>query len=175
MKIKRVKEIYKGSEVGVKLIKAKFGKKEIKKDVVLHKNSVGILPLIGKEKIVLVKQYRFPAKEELWEIPAGMLEKNEKPIKAAKRELKEETGFEAKKLLKIAEFYKSPGYNTEYMHLFKASQLKKGKQYLDEDELINRVKVFSLKEVLKMMKRKEIVDAKTIIGILLWKLEALKK
>ena len=175
MKIKRVKEIYKGSEVGVKLIKAKFGKKEIKKDVVLHKNSVGILPLIGKEKIVLVKQYRFPAKEELWEIPAGMLEKNEKPIKAAKRELKEETGFEAKKLLKIAEFYKSPGYNTEYMHLFKANQLKKGKQYLDEDELINRVKVFSLKEVLKMMKRKEIVDAKTIIGILLWKLEALKK
>jgi len=175
MKIKRVKEIYKGSEVGVKLIKAKFGKKEIKKEVVLHKNSVGILPLIGKEKIVLVKQYRFPAKEELWEIPAGMLEKNEKPIKAAKRELKEETGFEAKKLLKIAEFYKSPGYNTEYMHLFKANQLKKGKQYLDEDELINRVKVFSLKEVLKMMKRKEIVDAKTIIGILLWKLEALKK
>jgi len=175
MKIKRVKEIYKGSEVGVKLIKAKFGKKEIKKEVVLHKNSVGILPLIGKEKIVLVKQYRFPAKRELWEIPAGMLEKNEKPIKAAKRELKEETGFEAKKLLKIAEFYKSPGYNTEYMHLFKANQLKKGKQYLDEDELINRVKVFSLKEVLKMMKRKEIVDAKTIIGILLWKLEALKK
>ena len=175
MKIKRVKEIYKGSEVGLKLIKAKFGKKEIKKEVVLHKNSVGILPLIGKEKIVLVKQYRFPAKRELWEIPAGMLEKNEKPIKAAKRELKEETGFEAKKLLKIAEFYKSPGYNTEYMHLFKANQLKKGKQYLDEDELINRVKVFSLKEVLKMMKRKEIVDAKTIIGILLWKLEALKK
>ena len=175
MKIKEVQEICKGSEVGVKLIKAKFGKKEIKKEVVLHKNSVGILPLIGKEKIVLVKQYRFPAKEELWEIPAGMLEKNEKPIKAAKRELKEETGFEAKKLLKIAEFYKSPGYNTEYMHLFKANQLKKGKQYLDEDELINRVKVFSLKEVLKMMKRKEIVDAKTIIGILLWKLEALKK
>ena len=168
MKIKRVKEIYKGSEVGLRLIKAKFGKKEIKKEIVLHKNSVGILPLVGKDKVVLVKQYRFPVKKELWEIPAGALEKNENPMRAAKRELKEETGLEAKKLLKIAEFYKSPGYNSEYMYLFKASQFKKGKQRLDYDELINRVKVFSLKEALKMIKNKKIVDAKTILAILLY-------
>ena len=168
MKIKRVRKIYKGGELNLELIEVNFGEKKIKKEIVLHKNSVGILPLIGKNKIVLIKQYRFPAKRELWEIPAGMLKKNEKPRITARRELKEETGFEAERIVKIAEFYKSPGYDTEYMHLFKANRLKKGKQHLDQEELINKVKVFSLKEALKMIKNKKIVDAKTILAILLY-------
>lgn len=169
MKIKKVKGIYKGKEISLKIICAKFNEKEIEKEVVFYPKTVAILPLIEKDKIVLVRQYRFPVKKEIWEIPAGKLKKGEKPEIGAKRELKEETGFEPKKLRKISQFYLSPGYSNEFMFLFQAEGLKKGKQVVDENEIINKVKIFSLTEILKMIKNKKIIDAKTIIAVLLWK------
>jgi len=165
MRIKKIKRIYKGEEVSLRLVEAKFNEREIKKEIIIFPNTVAILALIDKNKIVLVRQYRFPAKKELWEIPAGKLKKREIPKIGAKRELKEETGFVAGKLKKIAEFYLSPGYSTEYMYLFKANSLKKEKQTLDKDEIINKVKVFSLKEAFKMIKGKKIIDAKTILAL----------
>lgn len=165
MKIKKIREIYKGEEVSLKLIKATFNKKEFKKEIVVFPSTVGILPLIDKDKIILVKQYRFPAKRELWEIPAGKLEINEKPEIGAKRELREETGFEVGKLEKILECYKSPGYSTEYIHLFKATSLKKRRQSFDKYEIIKKIKIFPLNEVLKMIKNREIIDAKTILAV----------
>jgi len=165
MKIIKVKKIYKGQEFSLNLIEGRFDKKKILKEVVVFPNSVAILPFIDRNKIVLIKQYRFPAQKEIWEIPAGKVNKGEQPQIAARRELKEETGFETKKLEKIAEFYKSPGYSTEYMHLFKAILSKKGKQLLDSDEIINKIKIFSLKEALEMIKKKKIIDSKTILAI----------
>lgn len=165
MKIKRIRQIYKGKELSLNLIVARENQKEIEKEVIVFPKTVAILPLIG-DKIVLIKQYRFPTKKEIWEIPAGKLRKKEKPEIGAKRELKEETGLGAKKLEKIGEFYLSPGYSTEYMYLFRAKSLKKGKQSLDEDEIIKNIKIFNLKEALQMIKRKEIIDAKTILAIL---------
>jgi ADP-ribose pyrophosphatase len=155
----------KGNVVLFEVFEEEIGKAKIKRDVVKFPKTVGILPLIGKNKIVLIRQFRFPINKEIWEIPAGKLDRGEKPEIGAKRELKEETGYEAKELKKIGEFYLSPGYSTEYMYLFLAKGLKKGEQSLDKGEKIKEVKIFSKKEVLKMIKTRKIVDAKTILAL----------
>jgi ADP-ribose pyrophosphatase len=155
----------KGNVVLFEVFEEEIGKTKIKRDVVKFPKTVGILPLIGKDKIVLIRQFRFPINKEIWEIPAGKLDRGEKPEIGAKRELKEETGHEAKELKKIGEFYLSPGYSTEYMYLFLARGLKKGEQSLDKGEKIKEVKIFSKKEVLKMMKSRKIVDAKTFLAL----------
>jgi ADP-ribose pyrophosphatase len=164
MKIKTIKKL-KGPTATFKIIKVEIEGEEYEKNFIQFRNTVGILPLIGKDKIVLIRQFRFPINKEIWEIPAGKLEKGEKPEIGAKRELKEETGYEAKNLKKIGEFYLAPGYSTEYMYLFLAQGLKKGEQNLDKGEKIKEVKIFSKKEVLKMIKTGKIVDAKTILAL----------
>ncbi|XOA42870.1 MAG: NUDIX hydrolase [Candidatus Nealsonbacteria bacterium] len=170
IKITKTKSLYKGNEISLNRIDWKFKGKEMRKEVVIFPNTVAVLPLIKKDKVILVKQYRFPAEKELWEVPAGKLDKDEKPEEGAKRELEEETGFKTGKLEKIGEFYVSPGYTTEYMYLFRADLLKKGNQALDNGEIINNVKIFDLKEVLKMIRDKRIIDVKTILAV---KLEVL--
>jgi ADP-ribose pyrophosphatase len=154
-----------GNVILFEVFEEEVGKAKIKRDVVKFPKTVGILPLIGKDKIVLIRQFRFPINKEIWEIPAGKLDKGEKPEIGAKRELKEETGYEAKEVKKIGEFYLSPGYSTEYMYLFLARGLKKGEQSLDKGEKIKEVKIFSKKEVLEMIKTRKIVDAKTILAL----------
>ena len=155
----------KGNIVLFEVFEEKIGNEKIKRDLVKFPQTVGILPVIGKNKIVLIKQFRFPINKEIWEIPAGKLDRGEKPEIGAKRELREETGYEAKILKKIGEFYLSPGYSTEYMYLLVAKGLKKGEQKLDIGEKIKEVKIFSKKEVLKMIKSRKIVDAKTILAL----------
>jgi len=155
----------KGKIFVFEVFEEKIGKAKIKRDVVKSPKAVGILPLIDKDKVILIRQFRFAINKEIWEIPAGMLRKGEKPEVGAKRELKEETGYEAKELKKIGEFYLSPGYSTEYMYLFLARGLKKGEQSLEKGEKIKEVKIFSKKEVLKMIKSRKIVDAKTILAL----------
>lgn len=166
MEEEQVKEIYKGKVIDLKLIEGKLKGKHIKKEVVVFPNSVTILPLIEKNKIVLIKQYRFPIEKEIWEVPAGKLDKGEDPADCAKRELKEETGFIAEKLEKIREFYLAPGYSTEYTTLFRATLLKKGEQALTDSEIISKVKVFRLDHALKMIENGEIIDAKTILALM---------
>jgi ADP-ribose pyrophosphatase len=155
----------KGNVFLFEVFEEKIGKLKIKRDVVKSHKEVGILPLIDKNKVVLIRQFRFSINKEIWEIPAGMLRKGEKPEKGAKRELKEETGYEARKIKKIGEFYFTPGHSNEYMYLFLARGLKKGEQNLDKGEKIKEVKIFSRKEVLKMVKTRKIVDAKTILAL----------
>jgi ADP-ribose pyrophosphatase len=155
----------KGNVILFEVFEEKIGEAKVRRDVVNFPKTVGILPLIEKDKIVLIRQFRFPIKKEIWEIPAGKLDNGEKPELGAKRELKEETGYQAKELRKIGEFYLSPGYSSEYMYLFLAKGLEKGKQSLDEGEKIKEVKIFSKKEVLKMIKTRKIVDAKTILAL----------
>jgi len=163
------KILYQGKEISLKLIEKEILKKKIKAVIIDFPKTVGVLPVDESGKIILVKQYRFPAKKELWEIPAGKLKRGEKPELGAKRELKEETGFEAKKLKKIGEYFVSPGYTSEYQYLFVAKDLKKGKQLLEKDEIIKKAKAFSLNEILKMIKNKKIIDAKTILAVNLYK------
>ena len=170
IKMIKVDRVYKGNEISLDKITWRLKEKKREKEVVVFPNTVAVLPIIGKDKVVLVKQYRFPAKKELWEIPAGKLDKGEKPKEGARRELEEETGFKAGKLERTAEFYISPGYTTEYMCLFRTHLSKKIGQSLDDGEIISRVKVFDIKKVLEMIKKKQIIDVKTILAV---KLEVL--
>jgi len=164
MKIKIIKQL-KGKTATFKLLDVEIGGKHYLKNILQHPRSVAILPVIDRDKIVLIKQFRFAINREIWEIPAGKLNKNEKPDDGAKRELREETGYRSKELKKIGEFYLSPGYSTEYMYVFLAKGLKKAKQSLEDGEQITDVKVFSVNEVLKMIKSRKIVDAKTLLAL----------
>src|ERR1700736_3322821 len=91
---------------------------EIKRGIVQHRGSAVMMAVDERKRILLVRQYRLPARQYLWELPAGSLDKGEKPLQAAKRELKEETGYGAKKWTKLASYYASPGFVEERMTIF---------------------------------------------------------
>lgn len=139
-----------------------------KREVVEYTGAVAIVALTPEKEVLMVRQYRYPAEKEFLEIPAGKLEPGEVPLECAQRELSEETGAEAGKWQKLCTFYSTPGFSTEKMHLFMASDLSFKEQHLDEDEFVEVEKV-AFTEVLRMIREGKIYDAKTIIGILLAK------
>lgn len=141
---------------------------EIHRSIVRHPGSAVMLPVDEKDRVLLVHQFRLPAEQKLWEIPAGRLDPGETPLKAAKRELEEETGVKAKKWVKLASFYASPGYVAEKMNLFLALDLKQGKQNLMDDERIE-IEWFSNKRLREMIHSGQIQDAKTIVAFYLWR------
>ena len=135
-------------------------------DIVEHVGAVTILPLDDKERIWFVRQYRHPAGQELLELPAGTLEPGEPPEACARREIREEVGQAAGKLRKLGEFFLAPGYSTETMHVFLATELHPDPLPGDHDEFIN-VEVYPRAEVFQMVLRGEIQDAKTLATLLL--------
>ena len=143
-------------------------KKYSKREVVEHDPAVAVVAADEDNNILLVKQYRKPVEKSLLEIPAGSLEIGENPKEGALRELKEETGYIAKDLEYITEFYSTPGFCTEKMYIFFADEIEESSQGLDEDEFIECIKV-PLDKAVKMIEVGEIMDAKTIVGILMYK------
>ena len=140
---------------------------EIHRNIVRHPGSAVMMPVDQKDRVLLVKQFRLPAERDLWELPAGRLDPGESPLKAAKRELREETGLRAKKWVRLASFWASPGYVDEKMNLFLALDLTSGEQHLMDDERIE-VRWFSRKELGDSIRAGKISDAKTIAGYFLW-------
>ncbi len=120
-----------------------------------------------KDRVLLVRQYRLPAGKDLWELPAGKLDEGETPLVAARRELIEETGVRAKKWKKLVTFFPSPGYVSEKMTIFLATDLTEGEAQPMEDERIV-TKWFTKKELRHAIAENKIVDAKTMIGFLYW-------
>lgn len=135
------------------------------REVVKHSGGVVILAYKDSETILFVRQFRYPMKEVMLELPAGKLEYGEDPFVAAKRELEEETGYQAKKWTELGYVYTSPGYSDEKLYLYKAEDLMYTKQNLDEGEILEPLE-FSKKEISKKIKNGEIVDAKTLCAIL---------
>lgn len=135
------------------------------REMVLHPGAVAVLAVNDEDEAVLVRQYRYPVGEVLYEVPAGKLNKDEDPILCAKRELLEETGFMAEDWLKMTSFYTAPGFTNEIMHLFLAQNLTAHQAQPDPDEIITFEKV-SLKEIWLMMADERIKDAKTIAAVL---------
>jgi ADP-ribose pyrophosphatase len=136
---------------------------------VLFKNpeSVAILPILNEKKIILVKQYRYAIKDYSWEIPAGGIHENETNINAAKRELREETGYKSEAIEHFNSFYPSNAMSNEKVHVYKATCLTKKKIRLTK-ELLEKdieVKSFSLSNLFTMINKGEITDAATIIAI----------
>jgi ADP-ribose pyrophosphatase len=141
---------------------------QIERAIVQHRGSAVVMPVDDKKRILLVKQYRLPARKYLWELPAGTVDPGETVFHAARRELAEETGLRAGKMQKLAEFYPSPGFLTEKMTIYLATDLTKGEATPMEDERIE-TQWFKAKEIDKMIREGKIQDAKTNIGFLRWK------
>jgi len=144
--------------------KTKF---QIKRSVVRHIGSAVMMAVDEKKRVLLVRQYRLPAEKYLWELPAGRLDPGEKPLQAAKRELKEETGYAARKWTRLASFWVSPGFVQERMTIFLARDLSAGEATPMDDERIE-VRWFKRKELADMIAEGKIEDAKTIVGFLTW-------
>ena len=142
------------------------GEVTYKREVVHHRGSAVILPVFSDYTVALVKQYRHPAVRYLLEAPAGTLEEGEIPEDGAARELEEELGVVAGKLEKLTEFFVSPGFCEEKMWLFLATELSETRQRLEDDEILEIVRV-PFSEALEMITDGEIQDAKTIIGLML--------
>ncbi len=158
-------KIYEGKILGLSVYDGKIEGRKVKREMIEHRGAAAMLAFDEDKKIILVKQHRFPHGYVL-EIPAGTLEKREKPEKCAFRELEEETGYSAKKMTHLLTFYPSIGYNTEAIHCFVASGLKKiADLKLDDDEILSVVKM-DLKKVLSMIKSGKIQDSKTICAVL---------
>ncbi|MBA2494935.1 MAG: NUDIX hydrolase [Acidobacteria bacterium] len=160
------KTIYEGKIFDVNIAEIREGETEYKREIVKHNGSVVIVPIFADKTVALVKQYRHAAGKYLLEIPAGTIEKNENPETGARRELEEEIGVTAENIEKLTEFYVSPGFLTEKMHVFLATNLTKTKQNLEEDELIEIEKI-TFEQAFEKIKNGEIEDAKTIVGLIL--------
>jgi len=141
---------------------------EIKRAIVQHPGSAVMMAVDDRKRILLVQQYRLPARKKLWELPAGRLDEGETALQAARRELKEETGWRAKTWTKLVTFFASPGYVAEKMTIFLATDLKEGEAEPMEDERIE-TRWFPAREVERMIVDGEIMDAKTMVGYFLWK------
>lgn len=141
---------------------------EIKRAIVRHAGSAVVMPVDAKGRILLVKQYRLPARRYLWELPAGRMDPGESVLAAARRELQEETGIRARKMTKLSSFFVSPGFLEERMTIFLAEQLEQGESEPMEDERIEMA-WYSGRQIDAMIRDGKILDAKTIIGFLAWK------
>ena len=139
----------------------------VRRDIVHHSGSVVILAIEESRseiRILLERQYRHAAQQFLWELPAGRIDKGENELKAAKRELLEETGFAATRWKRILKFHVSPGFVAETMSIYLASGLRPGTAQPEDDEVIE-VRFVSLSEALRMVLSGKIKDAKTIAGV----------
>ncbi len=121
-----------------------------------------------RKRVLLVRQYRLPAEQYLWELPAGKIDPGENALQAAKRELKEETGFKARKWTKLASYWPSPGFLAEKMTIYMATELTEGDATPMDDERIEK-RWFTGKELDELIAAGKLHDGKTMIGYLAWK------
>ena len=160
---------YRGRIISLRLDTYRFGPKAKVAEIVQHLGAVVVVPVDAQKRLLLVQQWRRAAQEILTELPAGTLEENEDPALCAQRELQEETGFRSNQLTPLGGFFSAPGFCDEYLHLFAAEELHPDPLPPDEDEGIDLLRV-SLSEAIGMIERNEIRDAKTIAGILRYRL-----
>lgn len=134
------------------------------RDMLKHPGAVGIVAFLEDDKIILVEQFRKPIEKTLIEIPAGKIDKKEEPLKAAIRELEEETGYIPGDIKYLGKIAPAPGFCDEYIFLYKATNLKKGTIGGDADEFINVI-TLSISEIKAMIRSGKIEDAKTIAAM----------
>jgi ADP-ribose pyrophosphatase len=135
-------------------------------DLVDHVGSVTIVPLDKDGNLYFVRQYRIGSEKEILELPAGTLSKNESPRHCALREIREEVGLKAGRLTMLGDFFLAPGYSTEHMYIFLATDLGSGALPGDEDEFLT-VMTMPIRKALKLVHRNQIKDCKTIAALML--------
>lgn len=140
----------------------------MRRDLIHHSGSVVVLAVDDSTaipRVLLERQYRHAAKDFLWELPAGRIDPGENELRAAKRELIEETGYRAKQWRRILKFYASPGFVAETMAVYMATGLRPGEAEPEEDEII-QARMVPLPSAVKMVVNGTIRDAKTISSVL---------
>jgi len=137
------------------------------REIIEHPGAVVMLAENSQKQLIMVRQFRKAIEEVLLELPAGTLEPNEEIINCAKRELEEETGFQARNWEKIVDFYSAPGFCNEKLTLFFAWDLTKTQPNTDHDEFIEVVE-YDKKSIISLLTENQISDAKTLIGVLWW-------
>jgi ADP-ribose pyrophosphatase len=135
-------------------------------ELVEHNDSVSILPVDSDHKMLFVRQYRVGAKADLLELPAGVLEKGEDPLEGAEREVREETGMAASKFVQIGQAYLAPGYSSELMYFYLATELYIDPLEQDADEFLELVRI-PVEEAYRMARDGELRDSKTLAALLL--------
>jgi len=174
LKVHNITNLYNGKIFNVALEKVTLPNGVIKdREVVRHPGAAAMVPLLDDGNVVLVKQHRHAVNNYLWEIPAGTLEPDEEPVACARRELIEETGYEANNFDKLTEILPAPGYTDESIHIFLATGLNAVGQKLEDDEILT-VQPTPFDKAIEMIKTGEIQDAKTIVGLLLTSLRKRK-
>ncbi|MEO0139089.1 MAG: NUDIX hydrolase [candidate division WOR-3 bacterium] len=163
MKVIEERVVYKGKFMDFVVLRYEKGGKVYDRQLVKHPGAVVIIPVMDDGGVIYEKQFRFAVGGYIYELPAGTLEPNEDPLETAKRELIEETGYEAGTWEKLAEFYLAPGYSTEYMYLYLARDLKFVGRKLDGDEDIEVV-IWTKEDIERGIREGIIRDAKTLIG-----------
>jgi ADP-ribose pyrophosphatase len=160
------KKVYEGKVVQLRLDRIiEPGGVEVSREVVCHSGSVVVLPRLRDGRVLLVRQFRYPAGRRLWELAAGCIEPGETPRQAARRELREETGYRARTLRPLFKFFSSPGFLSERMHLMAASGLTRCQAQPAPDERI-RWGWFTPRQLRRMLRAGQIEDAKTLVGLL---------
>jgi ADP-ribose pyrophosphatase len=135
------------------------------REVIAHPGSVVVLPVLADGRILMIEQFRYATRQYLWELVAGRIDEGESVKEAAARELKEETGYTAKRLTEFLDVFPTPGVLEERMHILLAEGLKAGKAEPEEDEkIISRA--YRVEELNQMMKNGKLRDGKSIAGIL---------
>ena len=157
--------VYRGRVVTLVSERLEIGGVRMVRETILHPGSVVIVPILGRSRIVLVRQYRRAIDQDLLELPAGTLSPNEPPAACAKRELEEETGWSAGRIRRIGAFYAAPGVSSEWMTMFLATDLTRTKARPEPDELLTPV-LLPLRTALAKVRSGQIRDAKSIIGLL---------
>ena len=162
----KVDNIYEGKILSLRVDTVEMpDKKYSKREIVDHVKGVGIIAFDGEDSIYLVRQYRKAIDEFTLEIPAGLVEVNEKPIETAKRELQEEIGYKPLDIEYLFDMHASPGFTNDKLSFFLAKNLEESKLELDEDEFLEK-KSYKIEDVYNMVINGEITDAKTIIAVM---------
>jgi ADP-ribose pyrophosphatase len=138
--------------------------RESEREIIEHAACIAVVAVDEKDNILLVRQYRKPLEKELLEIPAGGIDPGEDVETAVKREMQEEIGYSARKLVRLGGFYSIPGYGTEYLHLYLATDLVPSKLVAEDTEGIEIVRV-PIPEIRRMLASNKITDAKSIAGL----------
>jgi len=160
------RRIYQGRAVRLRVDTVKLsGGRQTTREVVEHDDCVAIVALDDKDNVLLVKQFRKPVEKELLEIPAGGIDPGETPEDSVRREMREETGFLPRKVQKLGGFYSSPGFCTEYLYLYLATDLVHSPLQAEDSENISLVRQ-PLEQIPDLIASGAIVDAKSIAGLL---------
>lgn len=135
-------------------------------EMVEHRGAVTLIPIDRDGAVLFVRQFRAGSQSDLLELPAGMLEEDEDPLSGAAREVREEIGMAAGKLTRLGHFYMAPGYSTEHMHVYMATELYTAPLPQDEDEFLSIVRL-PFNKALQMARTGQILDGKTLAALLL--------